>query len=113
MPTIDQSIEFLKHKRCQYGGGAHTNHPVVMEEEAAKRAANKPDETGRRKTKIAWDTRDPEGFAMFHTERERYFRFAGGNPILATEAIVMALKCQPDETIRLFVQTITSLKEKP
>ena len=86
MPTLLQLAEWCKAELAKGKGHLHTNHPVIMEEEQAKRIANKPDKEGKRKTKIAWETEDPECYALFHKQRERYFKFAGGNPVISTQA---------------------------
>jgi len=110
VPTLFQLAEWANAEVKKGKGHLHTNHPVIMEEEQAKRIANKPDQEGKRKTRIAWETNDPECFSLFHKQRERYFKFAGGNPVLATEAVIMALKIQDDENLRRFIEAIQSVK---
>src|SRR5437016_2741006 len=85
MPTLFQLEAWVKAEIGKGKGSLHTNHPVIMEEEQAARIANKPDGAGKQKTKIAWETNDPDCYSLFHKQRERYFKFAGGNPVLATE----------------------------
>src|ERR1700675_1775087 len=104
MPTLRQLAEWAKSELAKGKGDLHTNHPVIIEEEQQKRIKNAPDEQGRQKTKIAWETNDPDCYSLFHVQRERYFKFAGGNPALATEAVIMALKIQNDEDIRDFIE---------
>lgn len=112
MPTINQLKEWAEARIQQGKGSLHCNHPVCMEEEQAKRIANKPDQEGKRKTRIAWETNDPECYSLFHKQRERYFKFAGGNPVLATEAVIMALKIQDDENVRRFIEAIQAVKAR-
>ncbi len=112
MPTLFQLAEWANAEVKKGKGHLHTNHPVIMEEEQAKRIKNQPDDKGKRKTRIAWETNDPECFSLFHKQRERYFKFAGGNPILATEAVIMALKIQNDEDIQRFIEAIQTVKDR-
>ena len=112
MPTIRQLKEWVDHQIANGKESFHTNHVICMEDEQAKRIANKPDKEGKRKTRIAWETEDPECYALFHQQRERYFKFAGGNPVLATEAVIMALKIQDDENVRRFIEAIQSVKAR-
>jgi hypothetical protein len=100
----------VDHQIAQGKAGDHTNHVVCIEDEQKKRIRNEPDEKGNQKTKIAWETNDPECYSAFHVQRERYFKFAGGNPVLATEAVIMALKIQEDEDIQRFIEAIQTVK---
>lgn len=111
MPTLLQLADWVKVELAKGKGHLHVNHPVIMEEEQQKRIENAPDEQGKKKTKIAWETNDPDCYSLFHKERERYFKFAGGNPVLATEAVIMALRVQRDEDIRMFIEAL-ALAEK-
>lgn len=111
MPTLNQLAEWVNAEIAKGKGHLHTNHPVIMEEEQKKRIENKPDEQGKKKTKIAWETNDPECYSLFHVQRERYFKFAGGNPVLATEAVIMALGIQRDEDIQRFIEALSSAQE--
>jgi hypothetical protein len=110
MPTIRQLKEWVDHQIAQGKAGDHTNHVVCIEDEQAKRIRNEPDDEGKQKTRIAWETNDPECYSSFHIQRERYFKFAGGNPVLATEAVIMALKIQEDEDIQRFIEAIQTVK---
>lgn len=110
MPTLKQLAEWCAGEIGKGKGHLHTNHPVIMEEEQQKRIKNAPDTEGRKKTKIAWETNDPDCYSLFHKERERYFKFAGGNPVLATEAVIMALRIQRDEDIHRFVEALGMAK---
>lgn len=104
--TVDEAIEKLKFWRSKGKGHLHTNHIVIVEEEAEKRAKNEPDAEGKQKTKICWDADDPEVYALFHVQRERYMKLAKSNKTLATEAIIMALRIQPDEEIQKFLAVL-------
>lgn len=111
MPTLNQLAEWCKAELAKGKGHLHCNHPVIMEEEDEKRIKNAPDEQGKKKTKISWETNDPDCYSLFHAERKRYFKFAGGNPVLATEAVIMALRVQRDEDIHRFIEALGSVKE--
>lgn len=110
MPTIRQLKEWVDDQIAKGKAGDHTNHVVCIEDEQKKRIRNEPDETGKQKTKIAWETNDPECYSSFHIQRERYFKRAGGNPVLATEAVIMALKIQEDDDITRFIEAIQQVK---
>lgn len=112
MPTLLQLRDWVNAEIGKGKGHLHANHPVIMEEEQQKRIENKPDEQGKQKTKIAWETNDPECYSLFHKERERYFKFAGGNPVLATEAVIMALRVQRDEDIRRFIEVLAATEKQ-
>lgn len=112
MPTLNQLKEWVD---CEIGkgkGGLHTNHVIIVEDEQQKKIENAPNEQGKRKTRIAWDAADPESFAEFHKEKEKYMRAAGGNPVLGTDAIIMALRLHDFEEVRRFVMALTDASEK-
>jgi hypothetical protein len=106
MPTVQQAYEMLKFWKDSGKGDLHVNHLVLIEREAEKKAKNEPDETGKRKTRIAWDCGDPDTFAAFHKERERFMQAAHSNPTLATDALICALRLHDDEEIRNFVDAV-------
>lgn len=112
MPTLFQLEAWVKAEINKGKGHCHTNHVVCIEDEQAKKIENKPDEQGKKRTKIAWETNDPDCYSLFHKERERYFKFAGGNPVLATEAVIMALRIQRDEDIRRFIETLAAAEQE-
>lgn len=111
MPTLNALVEWALAEQKKGKGSLHVNHPVIMEEENAKRQVNAPDEKGKRKTRIAWDANDPDSFAEFHKEREKYIRAAGGNPVLGTDAMICALRMFEFEDVRKFVEAIAAAKE--
>jgi len=111
LPTLNQLAEWVKAELDKGKGHLHVNHPVIMEEEQERRIKNAPDAEGKKRTKIAWETNDPECYSLFHKERERYFKFARGNPVLATEAVIMALRVQRDEDIRRFIEALASAEK--
>lgn len=106
MPLVKQVLDWAKSEVAKGKGELHTNHVVIIEEEARKKIENKPDAEGKQKTKVAWDTKDPETFGLLHAERERYFRMVGGNPVLGTSLMIMALKVQRDHDLKLFLEAM-------
>jgi hypothetical protein len=115
MPTVRQLKDWVDHQIREGKESLHTNHVVIVEEENEKKAKNEPDSEGKRKTRIAWDASDPDSFAEFHKEKEKYMKAAGGNPVLGTDAITCALKLHGFEEVRRFIEALTSAKdyEKP
>lgn len=109
MPTVRELHEWVKNQLRTGKGDMHTNHVVIIEEEQKKRTENAPDEQGKRKTRIAWDCADPETFAEFHKERERYMKAAGSNPTMATDVIILALRLHTDEEIRQFIEAVSNV----
>lgn len=113
MPTIDALESWCKEQKAKGKGRCHTNHVVCIEDENAKRAVNPPDErTGKPKTRIVWETNDPEVYSLFHVEKEKYMKAAGGNPVIGTEAMLVALKMHDFEAVRGFVQAIAAVKDQ-
>lgn len=111
MPTINQVREWAEAQIAKGKGNLHANHPVCVEDEQAKKAKNAPDDFGKRKTRIAWDAADADSYAEFHKEKEKYMRAAGGNPILGTDAIIMALKLHSFEEVRRFIEALTDERD--
>ena len=90
-------------------GELHCNHVVIMEQEAAEKALNPPNEEGKRKTRIAWDAGDPDSYAAWHAERERWMIAAKKNPTLATDAMIVALKAYSQEGMEAILEALGSL----
>lgn len=111
MPTILQLREWADAQIAQGKGNLHANHPVCIEDEQAKKISNEPDETGKRKTRIAWDAVDADSYSEFHKEKEKYMLAAGGNPVLGTDAIIMALRLHSFEEVRNFISVLTEQKD--
>ena len=109
MPRVDELLEWCRSQVRNGKSAMHTNHVVIIEEEQKKRTENAPDEQGKRKTRIAWDCADPETFAEFHKERERYMKAAGSNPTMATDVIILALRLHTDEEIRKFIEAVSQV----
>ena len=97
MPTIQALREWADFQIKAGRGELHTQHPIVVEHAAKERAENKPDEQGKRKTRIVWDAGDPEMFKEFHVERELYMKACGANPTIATSLMIKALRMFRDE----------------
>jgi hypothetical protein len=112
LPTLDALKVWVEYQIAQGKGRCHTNHVVVIEDENKQRAENPPDEEGKKKTRIVWETNDPDVYALFHAEKEKYMKAAGGNPVIGTEAMLVALKMHDFEAVRKFVQSIAAVRDR-
>ena len=109
MPTIAQLKSWVDEEMRKGHGELHTNHVVIIEVEAAEKALNPPDETGKRKTRIAWDAGDPDSYAAWHAERERWMVAARKNPVISTDAMLVALRSVPEETIKVIIENLQEI----
>ena len=112
MPTVKEALEYYKKAVRDGKGDMRTGHPYIAEEQARKREKNEPDETGKRKTKIAWDSADADSYAEWHKERARWMRIAGKNPTLSTDMMLLALKAYSDEGIEVLRDTLNEIRAK-
>lgn len=112
MPSLLQLESWLKQEIAKGKGHLHTNHVVIVEEEAEAKAKNAPDEEGKRKTRIAWDAGDPDSYAEWHKERERWMNAANKNPVVATDSMIVALRSVPDETIKIIMDNLQKIGEQ-
>jgi hypothetical protein len=112
MPTLHQLKSWVDQEIRKGHGECHTNHVVIIEQEAAEKALNPPDETGKRKTRIAWDAGDPDSYAEWHKERERWMNAANKNPVVATDSMIVALRSVPDETIKIIMENLQKIGEQ-
>jgi hypothetical protein len=111
MPTCKQALEYYKKAVKDGKGDMRTGHPYIAEEEAAKRERNEPDEeTGRQKTKIAFDSQDPDSYKEWHRERKRWMKRAGKNPTICTDIMILALMAYSDEAIDKLIETLGSVR---
>jgi hypothetical protein len=111
VPSIHQVLAWAQEKVARGDGELHTNHITVIEEQAKKRATNAPDDEGRRKTKIAWEAGDPDSYANWHKERERWMVLAKKNPTMATDAMIIALRLYTDEDVREILDNLQNIAE--
>jgi hypothetical protein len=98
LPTIDQVIESLKQKRLKYGGNAHTNQVVVMEEVRAKAIKNEPDADGKRCTRIGFETYSPECYSAWHETISYLMDRCGSNPILVLDLLLLLVHEAREQT---------------
>src|ERR1700761_1773654 len=80
IPTVEQLYQWAKQELRKGKGNLHVQHPVIVEEAIAAKVKNEADADGKRKTKVAWDSHEPEAYAEFHQVREQWMASAGNNP---------------------------------
>ena len=112
MSTVRQAYEYYKKAVRDGKGEMHTGHPFVAEEEARRREDNPRDERGHQKTKVAFETNDPDCYSEWHIERARWMRAANKNPSLSTEAMIVALKAYSEEAILALIEKIGEARAK-
>jgi hypothetical protein len=112
MPTLYQLKSWVEQEIRKGHGECHTNHVVIVEQEAAEKALNPPDETGKRKTRIAWDAGDPDSYAEWHKERERWMIAANKNPVVATDSMIVALKAYSEAAIKVITENLQRIGEQ-
>jgi hypothetical protein len=113
MPTLFQLKSWVEQEIRKGHGDCHTNHVVIIEQEAAEKALNPPDETGKRKTRIAWDAGDPDSYAAWHAERERWMIAARKNPVISTDAMLVALRSVSEEAIKVIIENLQEIAAPP
>ena len=106
LPSLLQLESWVKQEIAKGKGDLHTNHVVIIEEEAAKKATNPADDEGKRKTRIAWDAGDPDTYAAWHAERERWMAAANKNPVHVTDAMIVALKAYSEKAIKVILNNL-------
>ena len=112
MPTLFQLKSWVEQEIRKGKGEYHTNHVVIIEEEAAEKALNPPSEEGKRKTRIAWEAGDPDTYAAWHAERERWMVAANKNPTLATDSMIVALRMYDEKAIRIILENLQKVGER-
>lgn len=111
MPTIDQNIEMLQRKREKYGGEAHTNQLVVMEEVRANAIANVPDEAGRQRTRIGLETYSPAAYSLWNTIIESLMEQLGANPIIVVDVLALLVRMAGEEGIKLAKDNLAKIHD--
>jgi hypothetical protein len=107
MPTVRQALEYYKKAVREGKADMHTGHPYIAEEEARKREDNPVDPLSKKqKTKVAFETNDPDSYAEWHVERARWMKAANKNPALSTDAMIVALKLYSQQEIDMFVTKV-------
>lgn len=111
MPTIRKALEFYQKAVADGKGDLHTGHPFIAEDEAAAREKNEQDPiTKKKKTKIAFDSQDPDSYTEWHKERKRWMGRAQGNPTLATDAQIIRLRMATEEDIDRIIAGISEAR---
>jgi hypothetical protein len=112
MPICKEALEYYKKAVRDGKGDMRTGHPYIAEEEAAKREKNAPDEHGRQKTKISFDSADPDSYREWHKERKRWMERSQNNPTLSTDAMILALRAYDEPTIDAIIETLGSIRAR-
>lgn|SRR5208283_744998 len=111
MATVREAFEFYKKAIRDGKGENHCGHPYIAEDAARAREKNEQDPiTGKRKTKIAFDSTDPECYIEWHIERARWMKAANKNPAVSTDAMILALKAYSEEAIDELIQTLGAVR---
>ena len=92
LPTLQNALETIQFKIRQYGKDAHCTPIVVAEEERKKRVENKPDEEGRQKTKIAFETYSPDSYSAWHATFEYLLERCGFNPLIVVDVLLLLVQ---------------------
>ena len=87
MPTLSNALETIKAKIARYGGDAHCNPIFVSEQIRAEAIANRPDSTGRRKTRIALELYSPESYTAWNEMLESLIERCGYNPLILVDLL--------------------------
>lgn len=111
MPLVKAAYEYYKKAMKEGKGELHTGHPFISEEEQKKRERNEPNEiTNREKTKIAFDSCDPDSYREWHKERSRRMKLAGNDPTLCTDGMIVTLRLETDEQIKMTYVTLGQIR---
>jgi len=111
MPTVKEASDYYKEQMRQGKGHLHTGHCYIAEDEAKKRESGQAtDGDGKPKTKIAWDSSDPDSYAEWHKERRRWMDAANSNPTLSTDAMIVALKAYGTEAMKEIIDAINETR---
>lgn len=106
MPTVKQALDYYKEQVRKGKGHLHTGHCFIAEEEEKKRIEGSPDAEGKPKTKISWDSADADSYREWHRERKRWMAACHGNPTLATDSMIVALKAYSEEAMSVVIETL-------
>jgi hypothetical protein len=110
VPSIHQVLAWAQEKVAKGKGELHTNHIVIVEEEAEKRkSGGVRDESGKLPTRIVWDAGDNQMYCEWHRENERWMQLCGSNPSVKTAAMIIGLRMYSDQQIRDIKHNLDSL----
>lgn len=92
MPTLKNALEQLQDKIRKFGENAHCTRIIVTEESKKEAIANEPDEEGRRRTMIGFQTYSPEAYSSWHAMMSYVVERCSFNPILAVDLILLLVQ---------------------
>jgi hypothetical protein len=104
VPSIHQVLSWAKQEIAKGNGECHTNHITIIEHAVKDRQKNE-----KRSTRIAWDCKDPDCYSAWHKERERWMEAAKKNPVLATDAMIVALKAYSPEGMQVILENLQQI----
>jgi len=92
VPTLIQLQEQLKEKIRKWGPDAHCNRLIVSEEARQDAIANRPDDTGKRRTRISLETYSPEAYSAWNQTLEYLFERCGYNPLIVVDLLLLLVQ---------------------
>ena len=92
MPTLVQAREQIDYKIKKFGPEAHCTPIIVAEEARQERIENKPDEDGRQKTKVCFETYSPEAYSAWHGTFEYLLERSGFNPLIVVDVLLLLVQ---------------------
>lgn len=92
MPTLLQAKEQIEYKIHKYGPDAHCTPVIVAEESRANSIENKPDEQGKRRTRIGLETYSPESYSAWNSTIEFLMERCGFNPLIVVDVLLLLVQ---------------------
>lgn len=92
MPTLKQAREQLDEKIRRWGENSHCNRLVVSEEARQNAIENRPDESGRRRTIISFQTYCPDSYSNWHSAMEYLMERVAYNPVLLVDLVLLLIQ---------------------
>ena len=92
MPSLRQAREQLDEKIRRYGPDAHCNRLIVSEEARQNAIENRPDESGRRRTIISFQTYCPDSYSNWHSAMEYLMERVAYNPVLLVDLVLLLIQ---------------------
>ncbi len=92
MPTLENALEQIKDKIRKFGPRAHCTRIIVAEESKKEAIANEPDEEGRRRTMIGFQTYCPEAYSNWHEMINYLVERCAFNPILTIDLVLLLVQ---------------------
>lgn len=89
MPTLEQQREWVAAKIKKFGPNAHCSQCFVSEEVRKEAISNKPDASGRRRTRIALECYSPEAYSAWNEMLEMLMERCGYNPIIVVDLLAL------------------------